>query len=234
MVGIIKSFKDKIKLYRILQFAVNANLHANTQIIKGSTQLDNNNLTFEQQKSLANAIGDENSGIRGEINEVAEKLNEAFNDEILANFVATIKITSKFSLGNCHEMAMQALSYSMLKHPNILSEIFVLNPGDHTFLVLGRSVVSNPNDPETWGSTCVVCDPWANNVFPASEYNTKLTGFTSVQNTRHAVPYYDENGEKLVLVKPLDKLNSTYLRDKYVDFLKQENNPFFSTPQTKI
>jgi hypothetical protein len=43
-------------------------------------------------------------------------------------------------------------------------------PGDHAFVVVGRPFASNPGNPSTCGSDCVIADGWNNCVVPASQY----------------------------------------------------------------
>jgi len=73
----------------------------------------------------------------------------------------------KFSLGNCLEIAKVAL-YSCLKQ-GCFAEIFHLTNGDHAFVVVGRKRDSDPSDSKTWGPDAIVCDPWDDRCYPASQ-----------------------------------------------------------------
>ena len=95
---------------------------------------------------------------------------------------SVVAVTSKYSLGNCDELATQAFEY-VLNHDNISAEKFRIagEGGDHVFVVINRDPSSDPNDPLSWGENAVICDTWAANeadqVYPASEYKTHLKNF---------------------------------------------------------
>ena len=47
---------------------------------------------------------------------------------------------------------------------------------DHAFVVIDRKVGSDVKDISTWGDTAVVCDPWDEKVYAASEIPSKMYG----------------------------------------------------------
>lgn len=53
--------------------------------------------------------------------------------------------------------------------------------GNHVALLLGRNEPSVNNSYRFWGKNAVVCDPWANSVFPATEIENKLYNLISVR-----------------------------------------------------
>lgn len=44
--------------------------------------------------------------------------------------------------------------------------------------MIGRAPESSEAQPETWGSSAYICDPWAQKTYPAAEYLTILKNFT--------------------------------------------------------
>ncbi|WP_392538659.1 hypothetical protein [Legionella sp. 227] len=176
-------------------------------ILKGSSQLVNNTYDQAQRVSLFRAILDlralcsEYPGYRLEINEVYQE------------FHFTIQQCKKFSLGNCYEMALMALDY-VLQHasPSVNAEVYEIEGGDHAFLVVGRKKNSHPKQPETWGEDAVICDPWSNEVYPASEYLAQTKNFYEVIHNgdySNCVEKFDNRRHKL---SPIPWHNTEYLR----------------------
>lgn len=108
-------------------------------------------------------------------------------DTIDPKFLAIEKMThftKKFALGNCGEFASLALYYVAMQYPEVNAEIGYLEPhfdlsgsgSGHEFLIIGRSLDSDSEKPETWGEEAYICDPWSeeNNVYPVSEFKTKM------------------------------------------------------------
>ena len=86
----------------------------------------------------------------------------------------TKAITGKlYGVGNCGEQASMAFFYLCERHVQSL-ELMFINNGDHAFVVLGRKSDSNISDYTTWGEHAVVCDPWANRYYPASDLQFQL------------------------------------------------------------
>ena len=91
-------------------------------------------------------------------------------DEII---FADADISSICKVGNCGELADNA--YKFLKHTLHKRKVdrCSISSGDHGFIVIGRQDNSN-EDYRTWGPNVVVCDPWSNEIFPASEIENRL------------------------------------------------------------
>lgn len=96
-----------------------------------------------------------------------------------------------------------ALEYIVLNKPHLNAEIYDIATGDHTFLVIGRPKESDAHDPSTWGEQAYICDPWADTVYPTSEYLSKtkafvykaasMDGFTpSIRRVRDFDPSHDK------------------------------------------
>lgn len=88
-----------------------------------------------------------------------------------------IKLIKKYLVGNCNDMAFLALEFMVNHYPSIRAEIFHIFNGDHSFLVVGRDKHSEESEPETWGESAFICDPWANKTYPAKKYLEKLKNF---------------------------------------------------------
>jgi len=78
-----------------------------------------------------------------------------------------------FKVGNCQAQASHALGYLITSLKITHAEIFRLQQ-DHAFLVIGREPNSDPSDYMTWGKNAVICDPWSNRYFPASDLRNQL------------------------------------------------------------
>lgn len=132
----------------------------------------------------------------------------------------TIQATSKYSLGNCAELALQALDHVLnTLHADMNAEIYLIHGGDHVFLVMNRDPRSNPQDPATWGDAAVICDPWADKVYRASDYLSQLKNFYSFRGQNYT-ENFDANEHVLL---PFGDFNTTYLHNaKTVANLKAE------------
>jgi len=77
--------------------------------------------------------------------------------------------------GNCQEQAAVAF---MWLHDHGVGPIDYMTRvhADHAFVVVGRSDHKWSTDTGTWGDDCVVCDPWDENVYYASEIEKKMYG----------------------------------------------------------
>jgi hypothetical protein len=67
--------------------------------------------------------------------------------------------------GNCGELSAMAFVYLMDKGVLPLDWMRLQKPGDHMFVVLGRSEGSDDKNPTTWGTAAIVCDPWKGEVY---------------------------------------------------------------------
>lgn len=93
------------------------------------------------------------------------------------------KALKKFQFGNCGEQAQAAFVFLDKKGVYPL-DFCLTNIGGHNLVVIGREGKSNPEDISTWGSSAVVCDPWAEKAYPLSD-------FLEMQKPEHDIKYPD-------------------------------------------
>lgn len=160
----------KYTLVEALTIAQNACDYAAQHILHGSTQTANNDLSFDYFISHLNGISKVRSLAKDKT--IHPRTIEAMLlPPTLLYYEHHIKVSSKFSLGNCQEQAFQSLDYIVRNVPeDFNAEIFAIAGGDHAFLVLNRIPHSIPANPFSWGQGAVICDPWAKKVYPAKNY----------------------------------------------------------------
>jgi hypothetical protein len=76
--------------------------------------------------------------------------------------------------GNCGEQTAVAFMYLKDSGVRPLDYTVSQDPGDHAFVVIGRAQGSDASNYKTWGGDAVVCDPWGDDAFPASDIPSKL------------------------------------------------------------
>src|SRR5207253_7687607 len=162
-------FSDKSKDYqRTWQMAKEANAYARSIILKGSTQLENNELAAEYFQHLRRGVegnsyariknpGSKEIGMRDIMDEEMTRRINNGESELLAIFYSVITVSKKYSVGNCYELSFQALDYILNHAPDIKAELYQVENGDHAFLVLNRNEDSFMEDPLTWGENAIVC-----------------------------------------------------------------------------
>ncbi|CAM2939070.1 Uncharacterised protein [Legionella steigerwaltii] len=150
-----------------------ANKYAREFIIEGGTQLINNSYPIDKKKSLSDAV----KAIREKSQEAASSWLEF--DYYIYEFYQSIECSKKYSIGNCNELAELALDYIAHYAPHINAEVFQLLGGNHVVLVVGIQKGSDydPKKPETWGKDAYICDPWSDDVYPASEYRSRTKNY---------------------------------------------------------
>ena len=144
--------------------------YSRQQILEGTTQLENNAYDPNKKEAIQISL----SIIRDQLREEGFFLNV---DNTMRFFEQRVADCKKFSIGNCHELALMALDWMVRKRPDVNAEIYQIVGGDHAFLVIGRNSTSNPSRPEEWGDDTYICDPWSNTVYQAREYLTKTKNF---------------------------------------------------------
>ncbi|MBL7478395.1 hypothetical protein [Legionella bononiensis] len=153
------------------QVAQRACDYSRSYILMGSTQLVTNSYLAIQQYSLRKALFDLRYACR------ESRIYALEIDKAIKRFYQTIDLCKKYSLGNCYELALMALDYVVHFAPQVDAEVYYIIGGDHAFLVIGKEKNSHPNKPETWGNNAYICDPWANDVYPASQYRARTKNF---------------------------------------------------------
>lgn len=158
--------------YTIETLANNALIHARNFVLDGQTQLFSNNYDRETRIWLSQAIADLRLAASNyEPNVSLETSNK------IKNFEHSIIFSIRSGLGNCGELAALAFDYIAKVAPSVNVEICHILGGNHAFVVIGRDFASDLQNPISWGSQAVICDPWANDVFSASEYLEKLKNY---------------------------------------------------------
>lgn len=170
-----------------LEIAREASDFARKEILRGSTQIENNDCDSKQQFNYLHAV----DGLREQIKDALERDPYRLEQDLeIHYFTRSTKIAAKYSLGNCSEMSFHALLYMVREAPDISAELYQIANGDHTFLVIGRNGGTR-EFPKTWGKNAVICDPWANKVYPAHQYKEHLKNFSQevtkseVKNNSH-------------------------------------------------
>jgi hypothetical protein len=92
---------------------------------------------------------------------------ESLDDLILSRYVELIK---KYGVGNCGEQS--ELAYYHLRKRTFNVEI--VRSEKHKFVVLGRKADSDINNPNSWGDSAVVCDPWMDDDYFPDEIFSKI------------------------------------------------------------
>jgi hypothetical protein len=143
-------------MLRETEIAQAAKAYAQKYIKKGSTQLANNALAEMQQLALGAGVSD-----------MRAKIKQINCTDFQDKYETTIEIIQKYSLGNCLEMAEMAFYYVITEYPGVAAQICKIENGDHAFLIVGV------------GGNSVICDPWADKVYPFFEWPKKLRDYRS-------------------------------------------------------
>ncbi|PWY55452.1 hypothetical protein DGG96_11780 [Legionella qingyii] len=151
--------------------ALLANKYAREFIIEGGTQLINNTYPIDKKKSLSDAVKDVREQSQKTVNSWLEF------DYYIYEFYQSVECSKKYSIGNCNELSELALDYIAHYAPHVNAEVFQLMGGNHVVLVVGRQKGSDPRKPETWGKDAYICDPWSDDVYPASEYLARTKNY---------------------------------------------------------
>lgn len=185
-----------VSLTEAMQIAEKAKEYARSQVKKGATQIENNQLEKESRKALFLATLD----VRRTAKKEDISATATIEDPIIARYESRIKYISKYSLGNCFELALQAFDYILTHYHHVDAEVYHIKNGDHVFVVLNKDPASHPQRPETWGKSAVICDPWSNKIFPAQEYLSQLKDYLRPQNENYENNIVDFDPKKQVLI----------------------------------
>ncbi|WP_347251442.1 hypothetical protein [Legionella sp.] len=200
-------------------------VYARSFIREGYTQLSNNEYSDEKKKALFHAVED----VR-HIDDSIFAESRLEHDAHVKEFYNKVAFAKKYSLGNCQELAFVALDYVIDNGPpGIDAEVYGLSGGDHVFLVIGRPENSDPNNPDTWGENAFIADPWANQIYPASQYKewTKnYYGTGEIEARTNRTEYFDPREHKFA---PFEKINTQYMRKAHTPEHFQEFTQLFKT-----
>ena len=90
---------------------------------------------------------------------------ESQSDKMLPYMRVIATAAEGTGCGNCGEQSATAFIYLFDHGIRPLDWMALQDPGDHAFVVIGRIAGSNETDPNTWGASAVVCDPWRGQVY---------------------------------------------------------------------
>lgn len=201
----------KKKKYLHFDSANKAKDYARERILKGITQIENNDASRLQRTALL-------EGVIRVRNVKFQSLLQMENDVVFEyeNYIAKNK---KSSLGCCAELAHQALDYFLMTDTKTRAEVFQILEGDHVFLVIGRQVHSDPNDPLTWGDEAVICDPWSNKIYSAKDYQSFLQAY-------YFFPIQKKNSDKTDYINHVGPLRSWHtiapMPFMHTDYLREQ------------
>ena len=200
------------------QTADNALRYAKQFLLRGSTHPQFGTLTPDLQKKLFSQVG---ALRRSTFNEYAISLGLDVSVNFFYTTIASAKATN---IGNCQENACLALDYVTHYETDAYAEVYHLERGivDHAICVIDRKKDSDPKNPATWGENAYVCDPWGDEVYPASNLAQPKT-YQMTRARRAPKPDDYENIEvacyevtfnpKKHTIAPQKNLNSDYIRE---------------------
>lgn len=97
-------------------------------ILKGDTQIINNSYDPSQRQALEKAVKDLRE-MCGDETDFYQKINKEYQE-----FCQKVELSKKFSLGNCHEMALLALDYVLRNTPSsVKAEVYYIQGGTMFF-----------------------------------------------------------------------------------------------------
>lgn len=157
-----------------------AKQYAQSYVKRGTTQLTNNTLPFEEYMQISNFKWEMENRVRTML---AYDPTSLIEEEQIQLFEQYLEDAKKFFIGNCDVLAFLAFEYFLLNCPQIHSEVFYIGNGDHVFLVVGRNKDSDPRNPKTWGNNAYICDPWGDFICKAKDcLNRDKSGQTILKN----------------------------------------------------
>lgn len=112
----------------------------------------------------------------------------------------------------CSELSLWALDYILNHVPGVDAELYKIKGSDHVFLVINRQQNnSEPDKPETWGKSAVICDPMVNKVYSASEYIPELISKYFNPNIHSLEPHGDYKTNYLRSIRTIDNLKNGFI-----------------------
>ncbi|KTC96512.1 hypothetical protein Lgee_2195 [Legionella geestiana] len=178
--------KPRYSIAQALKVAEAACAFAREHVLLGSTAIEYNSLPPDELQLRNDWVEQERSFLfRYRPNPLEGRVISM--PHMLEIHETRVAILSHMKVGNCEELMIMAFEF-VLKNAAIYAEGYCISGGDHAFLLLNREPGSDACDPATWGEAAVICDPWANRVYKASEYPEKLqthlevNGINSVEN----------------------------------------------------
>ena len=93
-------------------------------------------------------------------------------------------VAKSYKMGNCSEYVNVALDYLKEKGAPRRAEAIADRLNDHIFIVIDRDPNGILNDVTTWGSSALICDPWAKRIIFPERFDQEFTSIFS----RHLSP----------------------------------------------
>lgn len=79
---------------------------------------------------------------------------------------------------------------------------------------------SHPHDPKTWGENAIICDPWSNTVYQASDYLSNLKNYFDSNNKNYTENF--DPKKHYINNKDYRACNSNYiLKNRNIESLKE-------------
>jgi hypothetical protein len=220
--------KDEQKDSCYMPLAISCMKYARSVVNKGSTRLENNQLSIEEREKLStdvnamrNCVAIQRDNWIQHINKYAQWLyNSSLDSSVYFYLCFTHTLLTR--LGNCMELSAVTLYYALkvadknLLHSDTyhLAEIVQTKDETHALIIFGRLRNSDLDDPATWGNDAVICDPWANSCYPASRMKDNLRAFSQDEkriNHQIEISLPDEN------LSPVKIFDSSWNTDALLD-----------------
>lgn len=110
---------------------------------------------------------------------VARNREQKYQGPRLSKLRQAARQAEKSGCGNCGEQTAIAFFYLYDRKIGPL-EYINRTQADHSFVVIGRLADSPLDKPLEWGDDCVICDPWAREVYNLQNVNMKMYGNKSI------------------------------------------------------
>jgi hypothetical protein len=156
-----------------------------TQALEAMTHVKNMHYTSSNRGKLLDGLEEEASGAMGKTSN--ETFSAVYSDMIgmlggkdehssIMHLLAPVVAANRHRFANCEARAGLAFLF-LAKDKAKPVECFALHneDADHVFLLLNRAQGSKRSDYKDWGPDAVICDPWAEEVYMASELTAKIT-----------------------------------------------------------
>lgn len=190
----------------VITIAFKALQFARQQILLGDNWLSENGKQTEYQESHKVMMEYMRESTELLFNQLAPFVPQ-LSHCILEHYLL-LSLSSKFSIGNCQELTHQAFEFVLTHYPSLNAEIFYLKGGDHVFLVLNRKANSNTVNPKKWGNAAIICDPWKNKCYFATEYEQYLQSYLVKNNLRTTEPFDPDRHQIL----PYEQCNTAFFQ----------------------
>jgi hypothetical protein len=176
--GISYSRNENLKLKQNLQFAEEAILYTQSVLPWGAAN----------NTPVPHAPSDLSVRLKVMRRDYNLKISTSLSGLEIDNYkiISESAIENKF--GNCLEQS--CVAYTFLREQKNIIKVDKASiqggGGDHAFVIIGRIPDSQIDVVETWGEKAVICDPWADEFYPASDF------FQRINQNKHHEELFDE------------------------------------------